>query len=69
MITASGGDVNAGEVFNIVYAPGGLTGTTACILNGLTCTGYVVDSDTTAHATAPTTGFQHGITNYSMVIE
>ncbi len=68
MITDTGGNVNSGEVFSITYSAGGLTGTTTCEINNVACTGYVVDSDTTAHANAPTTGLRHNV-SYQLSIQ
>lgn len=52
-VTQSGGLVRDGEAFTIEYAPGGLTGTLGCTLDGQACTGYSVTDDTNAGATAP----------------
>lgn len=68
IIYEGGGPVRAGEQFQLIYAPGGLTGSLSVTLGGEACTTVNVIDDNNLTAFAPLTGLVYD-TVYSMVIE
>lgn len=66
VIKPGGGKLRDGEAFSVLG--NGFTGLTTCLLNGITCTSFVVVNDNKITAVAPADDLVHA-TKYSIVIQ